>query len=106
MQGIDLIAAERARQIEVEGYDAAHDRDHAHALTRAAACYTLFEDDREEYLGDWFSRAQGYPPVLWPWAHNYFKPTPDNRVRELTKAGALIAAAIDSLLLEQDNAGN
>ena len=37
------------------------------------------------------------PPTLWPWALSQWKPTPDDRIRELTKAGALIAAEIDRL---------
>jgi hypothetical protein len=32
---------------------------------------------------------------LWPWGAEFYKP--GDRIRELTKAGALIAAAIDSL---------
>jgi gamma-glutamylcyclotransferase (GGCT)/AIG2-like uncharacterized protein YtfP len=34
----------------------------------------------------------------WPWDESAFKPSPDNRIKELTKAGALIAAEIDRLL--------
>lgn len=36
-------------------------------------------------------------PLRWPWEAEAFKPTPDDRVRELVKAGALIAAEIDRL---------
>lgn len=39
---------------------------------------------------------------LWPWEHRWYKPTPEDRVRELTKAGALIAAAIDDLLRSEE----
>jgi hypothetical protein len=34
---------------------------------------------------------------LWSFNHTYWKPTPDNRIRELEKAGVLIAAEIDRL---------
>jgi hypothetical protein len=34
---------------------------------------------------------------LWPFFTRPWKPTPDNRIRELEKAGALIAAEIDRL---------
>ena len=37
---------------------------------------------------------------MWPWNGSYWKPTPDDRIKELTKAGALIAAEIDRLLNE------
>lgn len=32
-----------------------------------------------------------------PWDNEWWKPSPDDRKRELVKAGALIAAAIDRL---------
>ena len=34
----------------------------------------------------------------WPWNVVWWKPTPDDRIRELAKAGALIAAEIDRLI--------
>jgi hypothetical protein len=36
--------------------------------------------------------------ALWPWADTWYSPSPDNRIHELEKAGALIAAEIDRLL--------
>jgi hypothetical protein len=38
---------------------------------------------------------------FWPWTQRTFKPTPHDRIRELVKAGALIAAEIDRLELEK-----
>jgi hypothetical protein len=47
-----------------------------------------------------------YLPIkdfVWPFTEHWWKPTPNNRIRELEKAGALIAAEIDRLLrLELD----
>ena len=91
--GAALIAAERRRQVEVEGWTAEHDRHHVNwELDRAAAIYAV----PDGYRGRIYSAA------LWPvgWT---FKPTPDDRLRELVKAGALIAAAID-LLIAEDSA--
>ena len=34
---------------------------------------------------------------MWPWDLEWFKPSPYDRIRELVKAGALIAAEIDRL---------
>ena len=34
---------------------------------------------------------------IWPWNLIWWKPTPNDRIRELVKAGALIAAEIDRL---------
>ena len=95
MTGIEIIAAERTRQVAVEGYDERHDDDAKNGqLAAAAACYALLE---------WYRRAgivnheNGSPPVMWPWRTVYWKPSPKDRIRELAKAGALIAAEIDRL---------
>lgn len=89
--GIDLIEAERMRQIEVEGWTPAHDDLHSKGeLASAAICYATNSEQRES-AGRFFAR-------LWPWSADFWKPTPDNRIRELTKAGALIAAEIDRQL--------
>jgi hypothetical protein len=92
--GIELIAEERARQISKEGWDAGHDDEHDEGeLARAAACYALPYSIRE-----WAGRMAGtYRSNLWPWDSKWWKPCPDDRIRELTKAGALIAAEIDRL---------
>ena len=82
--GVDLIADERRRQVDEEGYTAEHDAEHTDDLALAAVSYAM----------PW--RIRGYRPVLWPWDWRFWKPTPDDRVRELVKAGALIAAAIDA----------
>jgi hypothetical protein len=90
--GIDLIAAERRRQVEVEGWTPEHDAEHgADDLAVAAACYALPYPLRDG--------RTGLPPyrVGWPWERDAWKPTPDDRIRELVKAGALIAAEIDRL---------
>lgn len=79
--GARLIAAERQRQIEVEGWTAEHDAEHDHGeLARAAAAYAM------------------QSPMLFPWDDTWWKPVPADRIRELEKAGALIAAEIDRLL--------
>jgi hypothetical protein len=103
-RGTELIDAERDRQITEEGYTAKHDKDHAWELIRAGA---LYADQTAQ-------RIKGFPylpagvtdisddPWVWPWDASYWKPTGDP-VRDLVKAGALIAAAIDSLLEEEHN---
>jgi hypothetical protein len=91
--GIELIAEERKRQIEKERYDADHDSMHYFEdFAEAACCYA-------------YPPSMGYPEgdirgERWPWSDGY-KPTPYNRLKELVKAGALIAAAIDRLQNEQ-----
>lgn len=76
MTGIDIIAAERARQI-AKGYTPEHDREHA--------------------VGDLINAADGYlteraERVPWPVPADWHDLTVDER---LATAGALIAAALD-----------
>lgn len=84
LAGVELIAAERRRQVEAEGWTPEHDTKHWDGeLALAAACYALPEAWRSD--------------DIWPWHPGWWKPRPDDRVRELVKAGALIAAEIDRL---------
>lgn len=86
--GLELIAEERQRQIESEGWTDQHDDGHySEELARAAACYATPK----------FWRSSAVLNVLWPWRQTWWKPTPNDRIRELAKAGALIAAEIDRL---------
>jgi hypothetical protein len=86
--GIELIAEERQRQIEKEGWTAEHDAEHKEGeLAIAAACYAY-----PNYDEDWAVQSQ----MQWPWEKHWWKPSGD-RKRDLAKAGALIAAEIDRL---------
>lgn len=100
MSGIELIAAERDRQINEEGWSAEHDAEHAEiCLAVAGACYAL--DVASRHTGEHESWKSIYAePVkrLWPFDLEWFKPTVDDPVRQLVKAGALIAAEIDRIL--------
>lgn len=84
-RGAALIAAERRRQVVVKGHTAAHDASQTDRELAAAASYYL-----TSYLGP--RRGAG-----WPWAPEDWKPTPDDPLCQLAKAGALIAAEIDRL---------
>jgi hypothetical protein len=101
MSGADLIAAERRRQVEAEGCEPEHDDTHAgEELAYAAVCYATPEEDRRGYRsgrGLAPGTAWQWIPHWWPWEVQSWKPTPNDRVRELVKAGALIAAEIDRL---------
>lgn len=90
--GADLIREERRRQIEVEGYDTMHDRHHTpQVLCRAAVGYALHEDP-SKLVADAAAN-------LWPWTRDFWKPK--DQLRNLVRAGALIAAAIDRLQVEE-----
>lgn len=90
--GAGLIAGERRRQVEVEGWTPAHDDEHANGeLLLAANCYVQFAYDVED------GHALPDVPNGWPWDASWWKPSGDP-ARNLVKAGALIAAEIDRLL--------
>lgn len=81
MSGIELIAAERKRQIDQEGWTPEHDDAHTDgALAHAAAVYA---SDRVD-ISD-----------VWPWPDE--QPKIKDEVANLVRAGALIAAEIDRL---------
>lgn len=93
MSIIEEIAAERARQIDVENWTPAHDDDeHASGqLARAACCYSWQASLDDEYRIKWQDR----PAPSWPWDRKWWKST--TRRRDLIKAGALIVAEIERL---------
>lgn len=89
--GIEVIAAERKRQVEVEGWTSEHDAKlRREELASAAACYATPVKWRPFPV-----RQDGQAPLIWPWSPKWWKP--GDRIRELAKAGALIAAEIDRL---------
>jgi hypothetical protein len=91
VNGIELIAAERRRQITEEGYIPDVDLRFAEdELVKAAICYAFPPGSGENYDPE--------PPPMWPWSATVWKPCPNDRVQELVKAGALVAAEIDRLL--------
>ncbi len=97
--GTELITEERQRQIDVEGWDSEHDDEHTSMpLATAAASYALDVVSKHAEVSDsWkrtFDRASS---EVWPFDEEWFKPTPEDPVRQLVKAGALIAAEIDRL---------
>lgn len=100
--GVELIAAERKRQIVKEGWTSKHD-DTEHDdfdLTQAATAYCLktIEDFSVRTRGDLFQHlTAACLSAIWPWEPYWWKPVKEDPIRNLTKAGALIAAEIDRL---------
>lgn len=94
--GIQLIAEERQRQIEVKGWSIENDiiEYKTGDLAIVAGLYALpnaLRNVDDSFVGT---------PKDFPWDKRWWKPSPENRIRELQKAGALIAAEIDRLLHE------
>lgn len=103
MSGIEDIAAERQRQISVEGWTPEHDDEHSKGeLISAALCYAIHAEVSAKLLAMGMpeaviverSGAAGTPPS-WPWEAAWWKP--GDAQRNLARAGALIAAEIDRL---------
>lgn len=100
MTGAELIAAERQRQIEVEGWTREHDDEHdLGELAWAAATYALPSSEicvPISMEGD--TKTIDLVLWLWPseWGRKQYKPS-DERIKNLMKAGALIAAEIDRI---------
>jgi hypothetical protein len=90
--GIELITEERARQISQEGWTAEHDDKHLDGELSAAAEGYLLELRTRKVRG----KVVKSPPPAWPWEPEWWKPSEDP-VRNLVKAGALIASEIDRL---------
>lgn len=100
LPAIEMVAAERIRQVRTEGHTREHDDSHVGGeLMAAAACYlsaamciTAPDDPRA-------APATYEPPVVpyWPWEPEAYKPSMSDAVRNLVKAGALIVAEIERL---------
>jgi Lar family restriction alleviation protein len=86
------VLAERARQVDEEGWTPEHDDQHEDAeLARAAVVYArhAYSTPKMEYSAD----LAEILPEGWPWAGCYFRPQGPRR--DLVKAGALILAEIE-----------
>lgn len=93
LAGVELIKAERLRQISKEKWSAEHDDAHnGGQLAQAAASYALHAAG----ISTSFPKGMLNGCCLWwPWARRWWKPkTP---IKDLMRAGALIAAEIDRL---------
>ena len=98
--GIEIIAEERQRQIEEKKFTAeGADPYHSPELAIAGACYAMPEGLRSMDVA--LTDIDGSVTCvdfeeLFPW-QGWWKPTPNNRIKELAKSGALIAAEIDRI---------
>ena len=95
----DEILEERSKQIEKKGFSDSHDSKWSNGeLARAASVYAMPHEYRE-YVDTGFKLR----PYEWPWSDDDYKPTPENRKKELIKAAALIVAEIERLDALEEN---
>lgn len=105
MTGIELIAAERQRQIDEEGWTPSHDDEHTDgSLALAAVCYATPEKLYVMKHTDGYKFIDPWPDswdYVWDKRYEYSTDpseyTDKQRIDLLKKAGALIAAEIDRL---------
>jgi hypothetical protein len=91
--GLQRIVNERVRQIEKELLTPEHDDEHIMGeMAAAALCYAY-----KAIAHDVTSVKGGFVSEWWPWEPRWYRPSGDP-IRNLEKAGALIAAEIDRLL--------
>jgi len=84
------VVAERRRQVEEEGWTAAHDDGHGDGiLALAGACYARHAATSRA------AEPGGAPPRGWPWARGWWKPK--DRRRDLIRAAALIIAEVERM---------
>ena len=94
--GAELIAQERQRQISKEGWTPEHDDTHRRGeLAYAAQGYALLGAAQSGAHLECDPIEMEQPP-FWPWEIMSWKPSKD-KIRNLVKAGGLIAAEIDRL---------
>lgn len=94
MNGVELIWKERQRQVGQEGWTQEHDDEHdGGELTSAGVAYALVALEQVSGIEHW---GESRHVQFWPWDMPFWKPS-DDPIRNLVKAGALIAAEIDRL---------
>lgn len=105
---LQAIHDERRRQILVEGWSLEHDDGHDKGeMARAAAAYAWGAGLADDNIRAWLVTAEKTPRRdngsywlemlrrLWPWDFSWWKP--QDRRRDLVRAGALIVAEIERL---------
>lgn len=99
--GVAMILEERMRQKTEEGFTSLHDDMHDRAeLADAAGCYCAMATLNIQ-IGGTDDMAEGCPPSsAWPFNTEDWKPSADP-IRNLTRAGALIAAEIERLIRQR-----
>ncbi len=111
--GAERIVDERRRQIEKERWSAKHDDEHVNCELAIVAALYAAASTRRVRLYERFDRANGQVVFADPWPETWDdewdkrvpRPNPQERLRMLEKAGALIAAEIDRLLRKEHRHG-
>lgn len=94
IDGVTKIMLERLRHREVERWTEDRDKHYSNEeLALAAAAYAV----PPKFSYTWGMKIFNFRELLWPWGKTWLKSAEENRMRDLEKAGALIASEIDRL---------
>lgn len=87
-KAIDAMTIARARQVVNHGFNSTHDdkMNPSNQLSFAAASYAVSDRFKD-----------GETPNLWPWDSAWWKPSKENRKRDIEKACALLLAEWERL---------
>ncbi len=106
LSGAELIANERQRQVDIEGYDGGHDKEHSFKeLAQAAITYLRLaiiardEDMQNDRMAVEKLKQEGAKD--WPWDCDTLKLSLDVK-RMIVKGCALGAASIDRLIMDEE----
>lgn len=97
---LHLFAAERSRQVQAKGHTPEQDDSYSCGeMASAAAVYALPSWNRiaEERI-QLSDGTRFMAPMFWPWHPSAWKPAPNDRLREVVKAGALLLAEAERLI--------
>ena len=93
LSGTEVIARQRAK--DAARFSAEHDDHHHQRGQLVEAAMTYLQPESERACSDGL-RSAGVP-YMWPWSSLSWNPSPEDRIKELGKVGALVAAEIDRL---------
>ncbi len=96
INAIHAVLLERARQQDVEGFDADHDDKHDDgSLAGAGAAYAL---NAACLLNPYHGTPIDDPPDSWLFEKEYWKPSQDDPARDLVKDIALLLADLERIM--------
>lgn len=102
-KGVELISQMRERQLQHTGE---MPKLKNNVLSKSdLICAAIAYATVENYFST-KSENNNYPPVIFPYSREYWKPNRKNNLENLAKAGAYIAAEIDRILSETENNQN
>jgi hypothetical protein len=99
---LEMVQLERFRQITAEGYNKEHDLEHnPDEFALAAAAYAINPNNISEDTVN-FLKDNGFRGIPWPWEPASDKRAKHDRKRSLVIAGALILAALEREMDDED----